>query len=126
MKAIGVLGTVLMLGSVSSASGACINNHTDATLYVDQYSLVSEEDVFAVAPGQRLCREHSGLIHRYTAGVIPYGDKANTKLFYLTKNSDELLVEGTCPTGRDCRKSLKFMRTDGAATTVTLAEHVAH
>jgi len=125
MRSLSLLGTAVMLCWAQSASGACINNHTGATLHVDQYSLVSEEDVFAVEPGQRVCREHTGLFHRYDVGLIPYDNTGNARIFYLVRDSDEFVVEGTCQPGASCKGQLTFARGDGTTAKAGVTEHAS-
>ena len=120
-----LLGAALLVGWTGTASAACINNHTDGTLYVDQYSLVSDEDIFAVPPGQRVCRTHTGLFHRYDVGLMPYENSKNLKLFYLSRDSDEFFVEGTCAAGGDCKSKLKFMLSDGTKVAAKTSEHAS-
>ncbi len=124
MRRLAWLGFALAIGWAHPASAACVTNNTSATLYVDQYSLITDEDVFKIEPGQRLCRHHSGLFNRYDVGLIPYESVDNVCTTYLARDTDELVIEGSCTqkNGKKCAPQMKCGRTAKSPATT---EHAA-
>ena len=109
MRILAWLGFALAIGWMQPATAACITNNTGAALYVDQYSLVTEEDIFRIEPGQRQCRHHSGLFNRYDVGLIPYESVDSACTTYLARDADELVIEGRCDqkNGKKCMPQIK-------------------
>ncbi len=95
-----------------SAVASCITNNTDAALIAGQYSLISDEDVFRVEPGERVCRSHSGMFYKYDVALIPYNNDKNIYRFYLNGDKDEIYISGHCSQtdGNKCLKQLIFGR----------------
>jgi len=124
MRILAWLGIALAIGWTHPVSAACVTNNTAAALYVDQYSLVTEEDIFKIEPGQRLCRHHSGLFNRYDVGLIPYESVDNACTTYLARDSDELVIEGRCDqkTGKTCMPRISCRR---GAKSAAVTEHAA-
>ena len=108
-----------VIAGAGSVSAACVTNNTAAALYVDQYSLITNEDIYKIEPGERLCRHHSGLFNRYDVGLIPFESVDNACTTYLARDTDELVIEGTCDqkTGKKCMPQIKCGRFAKGATT---------
>ena len=115
MRALVILATAMLLGWAQPAASACINNHTDDAVYVDQYSLFSEEDVFKIEPGQKLCRGHETLFNRYNIALVPYDSVDNLCRFYLSRDSDEVFIDGHCDhkDGKKCVPQVRCGRGNG-------------
>ncbi|MEI6558581.1 MAG: hypothetical protein WCO00_09240 [Rhodospirillaceae bacterium] len=124
MRALACLFIALAIVWIHPVSAACITNNTAAPLYVDQYSLASAEDIFKIEPGQRLCRDHSGMFHRYDVALMPYDSAADVCTTYLARNSDELVIEGSCEhkTGGKCAARIHCGR---LTATAKATEHAA-
>ena len=124
MRTLAWLVFALSIGWVHSVSAACVTNNTAAALYVDQYSLITEEDIFKIEPGQRLCRHHSGIFNRYDVGLIPYESVDNACTTYLARDTDELVIEGNCD-HRNGKKCLPQIKCGRVAKTAAATVHAA-